>query len=137
MANLGSVAKIGLSIEIDFSVSAIATVRKPSLRNSLGEPSNQVHGIRKTEPIETLTARRFNGSQELRVNNIASIPKAAAERKMAPILVASTTPSMTTIRRAFRHTSSALGSARRRMAQRTPRVSVYPVNVASNFLSPV
>ena len=88
MANLGSVAKIGLSIEIDFSVSAIATVRKPCLRNSLGELSNQVHGIRKTEPIETLTARRFNGSQELRVNNIASIPKAAAERKMAPILVA-------------------------------------------------
>mgnify|MGYP007054918947 CR=1 FL=1 len=52
MANLGSVAKIGLSIEIDFSVSAIATVRKPCLRNSLGELSNQVHGIRKTEPIE-------------------------------------------------------------------------------------
>ena len=81
MANLGSVAKIGLSMEIDFSVSAIATVRKPCLRNSLGELSNQVHGIRKTEPIETLTARRFNGSQELRVNNIASIPKAAAERR--------------------------------------------------------
>ena len=95
MANLGSVAKMGLSIEIDFSVSAIATVRNPSLCNSLGEPSNQAHGIRKTAPIETLTARRFNGSQELRVSNMASIPRAAAERKIAPMLVVSTTPSMT------------------------------------------
>ena len=137
MANLGSVAKMGLSIEIDFSVSAIATVRNPSLCSSLGEPSNQAHGIRKTDPIETLTARRFNGSQELRVSNMASIPRAAAERKIAPMLVVSTTPSMTAIRRAPLHISSTLFDVGRCMAQRTPRVSVYPVNVASSSLVPV
>ena len=37
--------------------------------------------------INTLTARRFNGSQELRVNKTASTPRAAAERNIAPILV--------------------------------------------------
>ena len=137
MANLGSVAKMGLSIEIDFSVSAIATVRNPSLCNSLGEPSNQAHGIRKTDPIETLTARRFNGSQELRVSNMASIPRAAAERKIAPMLVVSTTPSMTAIRRAPLHISSTLFDVGRCMAQRTPRVSIYPVNLASSSLAPV
>ena len=33
--------------------------------------------------MDTRTARRFNGSQELRVSNTASIPSAAAERKIA------------------------------------------------------
>ena len=46
-------------------------------------PSIHVHGTRKTVPIETRTARRFRGSQELRVNSTASMPRAAAERKMA------------------------------------------------------
>ena len=109
-------------MEIELSVSAMATVRNPNLPKSLREPSIQVHGTRKTVPIDTLTARRFNGSQELCVSNTASIPKAAAERKMAPILVVSTTPSITTMRRASRHTSSMLRIAGRRMAQRTPRV---------------
>ena len=77
---------------------------------------------KKTVPIETRTARRFRGSQELRVNSTASMPRAAAERKMAPILVVSTTPSITTIRRAPRQTSSILFGTGRRMAQRTPRV---------------
>ena len=103
----------------------------------MGEPSSQAHGIRKTDPIETLTARRFNGSQELRVSNMASIPRAAAERKIAPMLVVSTTPSMTAIRRAPLHISSTLFGVGRCMAQRTPRVSVYPVNVASSSLVPV
>ena len=46
----------------------------------------------------------------------------AAERKIAPMLVASTTPSITTMRRASRHTSFILRIAGRRIAQRTPRV---------------
>ena len=81
-------------------MSAIAAVRNPKFLSSEREPSIQVHGTKKTLPIDTLTARRFNGSQELRVSNTASIPRAAAERKIAPILVASTTLSITTIRRA-------------------------------------
>ena len=39
------------------------------------QPFNHVHGTKNTEPIDTLTARRFNGSQELRVNKTASIPR--------------------------------------------------------------
>ena len=109
-------------MEIESSVSAIAAVRKPHFRKSLRGPSIQVHGTKKTAPIDTLTTRRFNGSQELRVSNTASIPRAAAERKIAPMLTASTTLSITTIRRASRHTSSILRGAGRRMAQRTPRV---------------
>ena len=109
-------------METELSVSAMAAVRKPSLPKSLREPSIQVHGIRKTVPIDTLTARRFSGSQELRVSSTASIPKAAAERKIAPMLVVSTTPSITTMRRAPRQTSAILRTAGRRMAQRTPRV---------------
>ena len=88
-------------MDTELSVSAIAAVRKPKLLRSEREPSIHVHGIQKTAPIDTLTARRFNGSQELRLSNTASIPNAAAERKIAPILVASTTPSITTIRRAL------------------------------------
>ena len=41
---------------------------------------------------------RFNGSHEEGVRNTASIPNAAADRKMAPIFVVSTTPSMMTVR---------------------------------------
>ena len=109
-------------METELSVSAMAAVRKPNLPKSLREPSIQVHGTRKTVPIDTLTARRFNGSQELRVSSTASIPRAAAERKIAPMLVVSTTPSITTMRRASRQTSAILRTAGRRMAQRTPRV---------------
>ena len=90
IANLDSAIKIGSSMETELSVSAIAAVRKPKLLRSEREPSIHVHGIQKTAPIDTLTARRFNGSQELRLSNTASIPNAAAERKIAPILVAST-----------------------------------------------
>lgn len=91
IANRGSVFKTGLSMEMELSVSAMAAVRKPNSPSVSRGPSIHVHGTRKTVPIETRTARRFRGSQELRVNSTASMPRAAAERKMAPILVVSTT----------------------------------------------
>ena len=47
-----------------------------------------------------------------------------AERKIAPIFVASTTPSSTAIRFAPAMTSVGLFGAGRRIAHRTPRVSV-------------
>ena len=65
------------------------------------------------------------------------MPNAAAERKMAPMLVVSTTPSITAMRLAFWHTSSTLFGAGRRMAHSTPLVSVYPVSEASSSRSPV
>ena len=95
-------------------------------------PSIHVQGTRKTDPMETLTALRLSGSQDVGVSNTASIPSAAAERKMAPIFVVSTTPSTTTILWAWRHTSSTGSADFRRMAQSTPRVSVYPVSEANN-----
>ena len=124
-------------MEMELSVSAIAAVLNPNRPKSRIVPSIHVQGIKKTDPIDTLTARRFSGSQELRVNNTASIPSAAAERKIAPILVLSTTPSITTMRRAFRQTSSTLRSTGRRMAHNTPRVRTYPVSVANSSRLPV
>ena len=50
------------------------------------------------------------------------MPRAAADRKMAPMLVESTTPSSTAMRRAPAQTSSTAGRAGRRMAHSTPRV---------------
>ena len=115
----------------------MAAVLNPNHLKSRIVPSIHAQGIKKTDPIDTLTARRFNGSQELRVNNTASIPRAAAERKIAPTLVLSTTPSITTMRRAFRQTSSTLRNTGRYIAHNTPRVKTYPVNVANSSRSPV
>ena len=72
----------------------------------------------------TRTARRQKGSQQLWVTSTASMSSAAALRKMAPTLVASTTPSSTATRRAPAQTVSGSGSRGRRMAQSTPRVRV-------------
>ena len=52
----------------------------------------------------------------------ASIPNAAAERKMAPMLVGFITFSSTAIRRDLAQISSTVGSGGRRMAQSIPRV---------------
>ena len=70
----------------------------------------------------TRTARRFSGSQQLGLSSTASTPSAAAERKIAPMLVVSTMPSSTATRRASRQSASAPGSGLRRMAHSTPRV---------------
>ena len=60
------------------------------------------------------------------------MPRAAALRKIAPMLVVSTTESMTAMRRALVHTCSTDGNCGRRMAQSTPRVRVYPVSRLSS-----
>ena len=77
-----------------------------SFSESMGR-SSHVHGTRNTEPIDTLTDRRFSGSQEVGVSSTPSMPSAAADLNMAPMLVVSVTPSITTMRRELRHTSSA------------------------------
>ena len=120
----GSAASRGSSMGRESLVRAMATLRKPSVRTLSIGSSTHVHGTRNTEPMDTRTARRLSGSHELRVSSTASMAKAAAERKMAPMLVVSTTPSMTTMRRASLQISLTAGSAGRRMAQSTPRVSV-------------
>ena len=72
----------------------------------------------------TRTARRVSGSQHVGLSSTASMPSAAAERKIAPMFVASTTLSSTAIRFAPAMTSVGLFGAGRRIAHRTPRVSV-------------
>lgn len=86
--------------------------------------SSQVHGTRNTLPIDTLTARLLSGSHDVGVRSTPSIPRAAAERNIAPIFVVSTTPSITTIRRASPHISPTGTGLLRRMAHNTPRVSL-------------
>ena len=108
----------------DLSVKARATVVKPRDFNDDIGASSHVQGTKKTLPIDTLTARRLSGSHDVGVSKTASTPMAAAERKMAPMLVVSVTPSMTATRLAPWHTSSTVGAGRRRMAHKTPRVSV-------------
>lgn len=124
MARRGIVVSSGSAMDIELSVSAIAAVVNPMLCSFSYPPSSQVQGTRNTLPMDTLTARRLKGSHELCVRSTASIPSAAALRNMAPMFVVSTTPSITTMRLAFAHTSSMLGSTGRCMAHRTPRVSV-------------
>ena len=85
---------------------------------------NHVQGMRKTEPIETRIARLFKGSHEVGDRSMASIPSAAAERKIAPIFVVSTTPLITMIRLACRQIYYKSGNRGRCMAHRTPRVKV-------------
>ena len=70
----------------------------------------------------TRTARRHSGSQHPGESSTASMPSAAALRKMAPMLVESTMFSSTATRFAPAQTSSTLRGAGRRMAQSTPRV---------------
>ena len=124
IARRGTVVSLGSAMEMESSVSAMAAVVKPNSFSCPIPPSSHVHGTRKTDPMDTLIARRLSGSHELRVNSTASIPSAAALRNMAPIFVVSTTPSMTTIRRASRQTSFSSGSFGRRIAHNTPRVRV-------------
>ena len=74
--------------------SASATVLNPR-RCSSGTPSAaqsrtlpmRVHGTWNTVPMLTRAARRNSGSWQVGVTNTASISSAAAERKMAPMLV--------------------------------------------------
>ena len=86
--------------------------------------SSQVQGTKKTVPIDTRIDRRFRGSHELVVSKTASMPKAAADRKIAPMLVVSTTPSIKAMRLAVRQIVSTVGNSGLRMAQSTPRVKV-------------
>ena len=124
IASLGRVVSSGESMGVESSVSAMAAVAKPSECSCSMPPSSQLQGTRKTLPMETRTARRLSGSHELRVSSTASMPSAAAERNMAPMLVVSTTPSMTTMRLALWHISSTGGSMGRCIAHSTPRVRV-------------
>ena len=102
----------------------MATDLKPAARRSSCRCSVHVHGTRNTDPIDTLTARLLSGSHESAVTSTASMPSAAAERKMAPMLVLSTTPSITATLWASPHTSLTVGMDLRRMAHSTPRVRV-------------
>ena len=136
MASRRSLVSRGSSMDMDLSVKAMAAMRNPySRRFSTGSLSH-VHGTRNTEPMDTRMALRLSGSHELAVNSTPSMPNAAAERNMAPMFVVSTTLSITTTLLAFWHISATDGSAFLRMAQSTPRVSVYPVSWLSNGRSP-
>ena len=124
IAKRGSAFKTSSSSDTDLSLSAIATVLNPCSRKLSTGFSTHVHGTRNTDPFETLTARRFNGSQVPCVNSTPSIPSAAAARNIAPIFVVSTTESITTTREAPSQTLATVGISLRRIAQSTPRVSV-------------
>ncbi len=76
----------------------------------------------------TRLARRYRGSLPAAVSRTASMPSAAAERKIAPMLVGFITFSSTAIRRARVQISSTVGSGGRRMAQSMPRVRWKPVS---------
>ena len=71
----------------------------------------------------TRLALRYSGSAQAGVKRTASIPSAAAERKIAPIFVGFTTFSKIATRLAFLQSCSTEGSAGRYMAQSMPRVS--------------
>ena len=103
---------------------AMATVLNPHSRRVGSGASSQAQGNLNTVPIDTLTALRLKGSQLSVVSSAPSMPRAAAERKMAPMFVVSHTASRTTTRRDFPHSSCHVGCCGRRMAQSTPRVSV-------------
>ena len=60
-------------------------------------------GTRHTCPIETLTARRYHGSQLSWLSNTASAPNAEAERTMPPRLAASPVRSIANSRIEPRH----------------------------------
>ncbi len=98
--------------------SARSLCRPPS-----GQPATRVQGTWNTPPMLTRTARRFSGSQQDGDSSTASMPSAAALRKIAPTFAASTMSSSTAMRRAPAQISSISGIGRRRMAHSTPRVS--------------
>ena len=107
----------------DLSVSAIAAVLKPSdLSCPIQSSPRYVHGTWNTVPMLTRTARRYSGSLPSAVSRTASMPSAAAERKIAPMFVGFITFSSTAMRRAPRHTSSTEHSLGRSMAHSIPRV---------------
>ena len=108
----------------------IAAVLYPSLCSTSIAPSGQhaflskyVHGIWNTVPMLTRLALRYNGSAQAGVKRTASIPSAAAERKIAPTFVGFTTFSKIATRLAFLQSCSTEGSVGRYMAQSMPRVS--------------
>ena len=130
-ASRGMSASRGSRSESESSRKASAAVAKPMFRSrsmpgtghwSARLPS-RVQGTWNTVPMLTRTARRDSGSQQPGVSSTASTPSAAAERKIAPTLVASTMFSSTATRLAPAQMSSARGSGRRRRAHSTPRVS--------------
>ena len=130
-ASFSSESSCGSSMDTESSVSAMATVRKPSLlrssmpfRGHTSLPSRYAHGIWNTVPMLTLIDRRYNGSLQSGVSSTASIFSAAADRKTAPTLVGFTTFSSTAILRASIQTSSAVLCAGLRMAHSIPRVSL-------------
>ena len=122
---------------------AIAAVLKPKAFKVSMEASGQeflgrmVHGIWNTVPMLTREARRYNGSAQPWVRSTASMPRAAAERIMAPTLVGFTTSSRIEMRFACLHTSSTEGRTLRFMAQSMPRVSAKPVSFVSTLYSAV
>ena len=75
----------------------------------------RVQGTWNTVPIDTRAARRNSGSWHEGVTSTASMPSAAAERKMAPMLVELPMSSSTAMRRApvAAMSSGTLGSAGR------------------------
>ena len=70
--------------------------------------------------IRSLLESYFRAEDGYRIT--ASIPSAAAERKIAPIFVGFITFSSTAMRRALAQIASTVGSGGRRMAQSIPRV---------------
>ena len=86
-----------------------------------------------TASLDVLTreARRYRGSLPAAVSSTASMPRPAAQRKIAPRLVGFITFSSTAMRRALAQTASAVGRGGRRMAQRMPRVRWKPVSRVS------
>ena len=70
----------------------------------------------------TRMARRYRGSLPALVSSTASMPSAAAERKIAPRFVGFITFSSTATRVAPRSTAAGSASGGRRMAQSIPRV---------------
>ena len=79
----------------------------------------------------TREARRYRGSLPSVVSRTASMPRAAAQRKMAPTLAGFITFSSTAMRRALAQTSATEGRGGRRMAHSIPRVRWKPVSCVS------
>ena len=106
IASFSSERRVGSSMETESSRRAMATVLKPSFFNRFipgygrRGPSSpkKVQGIWNTVPMLTRTERRYRGSLHPGVRSTASILSAAAERKIAPMLVGFIMLSRTAIR---------------------------------------
>ena len=125
MASFGSASRRGSFRARESSRRARATVLKPrswSKSVQLSPSGRYVQGTRNTLPMLTRAARRYSGSLPAAVSSTASTFRAAAERKMAPMLVGFMMFSSTAMRRAPAQTSSTEGSRGRRMAHSIPRV---------------